>query len=234
MIKISTYFLIFIFYSFIGWLMEVILKFIENKRFINRGFLIGPICPIYGYGALLIHIFLSKYQENPLILFCMAILICSILEYYTSLIMEKIFHTRWWDYTDKKFNLNGRICLETMIPFGMLAMLAIYIITPFFLSIINKIPDIILTITSIILCILLIVDTIISTNIIFSFKDTIKNIEKDATEEISKKVKNIFLSKGSLSRRLIKAFPNAKTPKEHLQEIQKRINDKINKLNRTK
>lgn len=222
--------LLFFIYSFIGWSMEVILELIENKKLINRGFLIGPICPIYGWGAIFIHIFLSKYQDKPLTLFCMAVLICSILEYSTSYFMEKIFHTRWWDYTEKKFNLNGRICLETMIPFGLLAMLAIYILTPTFKYIINLLPEISIILLAIIFLIIFIVDNIISTNIIFSFKDTIKNIEKDATEEISKKVKSVFLAKGSLNKRLIKAFPQAITPKEHLLKIQKRINDRINSL----
>ena len=226
--ELSIVVLLFIIYSFIGWSIEVILKFIENKRFINRGFLIGPICPIYGWGALFIHLFLSKYQDKPLTLFCMAVLICSILEYSTSYFMEKFFHTRWWDYTEQKFNLNGRICLETMIPFGLLAMLAIYILTPFFLSVINLLPDISIELLAIILFVVFILDSIVSTNIIFSFKDTIKNIEKDATEEISKKVRSTFVTKGSLNKRLIKAFPEAITPKEHLLKIQKRINDKIN------
>ena len=225
---IYTTFLILLAYSFIGWSLEVVLKFIENKRFINRGFLIGPICPIYGWGALFIHIFLTKYQDKPLTLFCMAVLICSILEYLTSYFMEKLFHTRWWDYTDKKFNLNGRICLETMIPFGLLSMLAIYILTPFFTSILNLLPEISIKLTAIILFVAFIADSIVSTNIIFSFKDTIKVLEKDATEEISKKVRKIFSEKGILSKRLIKAFPEALTPKEHLFKIQKRINDKIN------
>lgn len=225
---IYTTILLFLIYSFMGWSIEVILKFIENKRFINRGFLIGPICPIYGWGALFIHIFLTKYEDKPLTLFCMAVLICSILEYSTSYLMEKFFHTRWWDYTDKKFNINGRVCLETMIPFGLLSMLAIYILTPFYISIINLLPEISIKLIAIILAVVFITDSIVSTNIIFSFKDTIKTLEKDATEEISKKVKNIFQTKGILNRRLIKAFPNAITPKEHLQNIQKRINEKIN------
>ena len=225
---IYTTILLFIIYSFMGWSIEVVLKFIENKRFINRGFLIGPICPIYGWGALFIHIFLTKFEDKPLTLFCMAVLICSILEYFTSYLMEKFFHTRWWDYTDKRFNINGRICLETMIPFGLLSMLAIYILTPFYTSIINLLPEISIKLIAIILVVVYIIDSIVSTNIIFSFKDTIKTLEKDATEEISKKVKSIFQTKGILSKRLIKAFPNAITPKEHLQNIQKRINDKIN------
>ena len=99
MYDIEKYVLLFFIYAFLGWIMEVIGKLIQQKKFINRGFLIGPYCPIYGHGAILITILLSRYKANPFILFFMAILICSILEYATSYFMEKIFHARWWDYS---------------------------------------------------------------------------------------------------------------------------------------
>ena len=89
--KICLLFLLFMTYSFIGWLMEVICKLIETKKIINRGFLIGPYCPIYGWGCLLITMLLNKYVDDPLVLFVMAIIICSILEYVTSYLMEKLF-----------------------------------------------------------------------------------------------------------------------------------------------
>ena len=121
--------------------MEVTLKYIELKRFINRGFLIGPYCPIYGCGAVLITLLLQKFVNDPITLFVYGIIICSILEYTTSFIMEKLFNARWWDYSTKKFNINGRICLETMIPFGLLGLAIVYIINPFFLKIFDKIAQ---------------------------------------------------------------------------------------------
>ena len=138
--KLSLLFLLFITYSFIGWCMEVGCKLVELKKFINRGFLIGPYCPIYGWGCILIIILLNKYTNDPLVLFIMAIVICSILEYFTSYFMEKLFKARWWDYSRRKFNINGRICLETMIPFGLLGCLIMYFVNPFFVSIYSKIP----------------------------------------------------------------------------------------------
>ena len=130
------YFLLFIIYSFMGWIMEIIDNIIVKHKIVNRGFLLGPYCPIYGFGCLSLIFFLSNYKSDPIILFFMAIVICSILEYSTSYIMEKLFKLRWWDYTDKKFNINGRICAETMIPFGLLGTLVICIINPFFLFVI--------------------------------------------------------------------------------------------------
>ena len=106
---IRFYFLLFISYSVIGWIMETILKTIEYKKFVNRGFLIGPYCPIYGCGALLMTFLLQGYAEDPIVLFVFNIIICSILEYSTSYIMEKIFKARWWDYSYTKYNINGRI-----------------------------------------------------------------------------------------------------------------------------
>ena len=132
------YFLLFIIYSMLGWLIEVSAFLISDKKFINRGFLIGPYCPIYGVGAIVMILTLSNYTDSPLILFVMSIVIFSLLEYYTSYFMEKIFKARWWDYSKKKFNINGRICLETMIPFGLLGLLAMYVINPFLNNIIES------------------------------------------------------------------------------------------------
>ncbi len=233
--KFCFYFLLFIIYSFIGWLMEVVGKLIEKKKFINRGFLIGPYCPIYGWGCITIIILLSKYMNNLVILFIMAIFICSILEYFTSYFMEKIFHARWWDYSKNKFNINGRICLETMIPFGILGCLILYIVNPFIVSKINTLSTNTINLISLIIFSIFVLDNIISFDVILKFKTTMKTMEKDGTEEITKRVKEVLIKRNWLFRRLIKAFPNIKNRKDFLLDIQKRIdrelknvNDKIN------
>lgn len=121
--------------------MEVTQGYVRHKKFVNRGFLIGPYCPIYGYGAISMTLLLKGYANDPIVLFVMAIVICSILEYTTSFVMEKLFKIRWWDYSNRKFNINGRICLETMIPFGILGCLMIYFVNPFMFAIIDMIPS---------------------------------------------------------------------------------------------
>ena len=131
---VRIYFLLFIIYAVAGWIMEVTCKLIQYKRFINRGFLIGPYCPIYGYGALLITFLLGRYKYDALVLFVMAIVVCGTLEYLTSLVMEKMFKARWWDYSQRKFNLNGRVCLGTIIPFGILGLMVTYVTNPFLLG----------------------------------------------------------------------------------------------------
>ena len=227
--EIYYYFLLFLIYSFIGWLIEVIGKLIEKHKFINRGFLIGPICPIYGHGCLLMILTLSRYKDNPLTLFIYAIFICSLLEYFTSFFMEKIFKARWWDYSTKRFNLNGRICAETMIPFGILGTLVICVINPIFEYLLNLFNFETIKITAIVLFIIYIIDYTISLIIMFGFKGTLKTFEKDGTEEITKKVKKILINKNVLYKRLVEAFPNFMNPKERLLLIKARVEKELKK-----
>ena len=229
--SLNIYFLLFMIYSFIGWLMEVCLVLIENKKLVNRGFLIGPYCPIYGVGCLLIILCLKSFAKNPIILFIMSLIICSGLEYATSYIMEKLFNTRWWDYSNRKYNLNGRVCLSNMLAFGILGTIIIYIVNPYFMSLINMIPNNALCPITIVLAILFIVDNIISFKIIYTFKDTIMSVSKDNTEEINQKVHEILLKKTGLAKRLRKAFPNLqvrikktkKIIKKQVKELEKKI-----------
>ena len=227
--EIYYYFLLFLIYSFIGWLIEVIGKLIEKHKFINRGFLIGPICPIYGHGCILMILTLSRYKDNPLTLFIYAIFICSLLEYFTSYFMEKIFKARWWDYSTKRFNLNGRICAETMIPFGILGTLVKCVINPIFEYLLNLFNFETIKITAIVLFIIYIIDYTISLIIMFGFKGTLKTVEKDGTEEITKKVKKILINKNVLYKRLVEAFPNFMNPKERLLLIKARVEKELKK-----
>lgn len=226
---IRFYFILLIIYSFIGWLIEVTDYIIEDHKLVNRGFLIGPYCPIYGFGSIFIILILNRF-DNPILLFFMAIIICSILEYFTSFFMEKIFHARWWDYSNRKFNINGRICLETMLPFGLLGTLLVYFVNPFIVNKINMVPINILNIIAITLFIIILLDIIISLNIIFKFKITMKLVEKDGTEEITKRVKEILFNRNWLFRRLIKAFPNIKNHQERLLQIQSKIDKEIRNI----
>lgn len=210
MYKIEIYFLLFMSYAFLGWCMEVGCKLVQFRKFINRGFLIGPYCPIYGWGAIAITILLKRYTYDVLVLFVMSVLICSILEYFTSYFMEKVFHARWWDYSSKKFNINGRICLETLIPFGLLGLVIMYITNPFLLEIYQSIPPIVIHILSGILFIIFIVDNIISSNVISTINVEGNKLVKDNTEEITERVKQILREKSWLHRRLIEAYPNLK------------------------
>ena len=208
MYDLKTYFLLFMIYSFVGWIIEIINIAILEKKIVNRGFLIGPYCPIYGFGALIMIITLKKYIYDPFILFGMGFLICGTLEYFTSYIMEKMFKARWWDYSTNKFNLNGRICLGNLVLFGLGGIILLYIVNPFIVNIFNYIPEIVLTIITSVLFILFAVDVCVSLKIICEFKNIACTIKKDSTDEIRKKVRMVLESKSTLYKRLMKAFPN--------------------------
>lgn len=229
---VMIYFLLFMIYSFCGWALEVFGKLIEKRRFINRGFLIGPYCPIYGYGALAITFLLKRYSDDAITLFIMAILVCGVLEYFTSYFMEKIFKARWWDYSQKRFNINGRVCLDTIIPFGLLGLFITYISNPFFFNILNSLPFIVIAILASVLFIIFIIDNILSFNIISTVRTTTKGLYKelDNTEEITKKVKEILLSKSILHRRLIHAFPRLESIKARIKENTRKIKENTEKL----
>lgn len=180
---------IFFTYSFAGWVMESIGGMFVVKKFVNRGFLIGPLCPVYGTGVALITIFLSKYSNDFFALFILATVFCGVLEYFTGYIMEKLFNARWWDYSNKKFNINGRVCLQNLCLFGIAGTTILCIVNPFLISLYDKIPENIRHIITWIVLALFAIDFIISFRIIFSFKgETYKKM--DNTEEISNKVKD--------------------------------------------
>ncbi len=117
-------------YSFFGWVYETILCSAAQRKLVNRGFLLGPICPIYGCGAVLIILVLGRGTENVLGLFLSGAMLTCTLEYATSYLMEKLFHARWWDYSKRRYNLNGRVCLEGALVFGTFSVLLVRWIHP--------------------------------------------------------------------------------------------------------
>lgn len=167
----------FFIYSLMGWLWEsVILPLSRRELPYNSGFLNGPWIPIYGFGAILVIILFDIRATNypPYALFICGGVVACLLEYFTSYVMELLFHHRWWDYSHKAFNLNGRICLEGFICFGLFSVLAIDYVQPFFTLELLKIKDQTLFYLSIVLCVLFIMDFIISVR---SALDIEKNLE---------------------------------------------------------
>lgn len=214
-----NYILLFMIYSFIGWIIEVINSYIKTGKYINRGFLIGPYLPIYGVGSLGIVILLNRYYDDLLVLFCMGTILCCILEYFTSYIMEKIFRARWWDYSYKKFNLAGRICLETAVLFGLGGCIVVKLVNPFFVNLFDILPLLLLNVVAILFSVIFIADFIISCKIIFTFRNFVTNVKKDSTTEVNKLVKKMIVSKSFLGERLMKAFPNFKINLEKIKKI---------------
>ena len=128
-------FLLFISFSFIGWASEVTyVGFFSTHKFINRGFLHGPICPIYGVGGILILSLPQIILKSWILLFFSSMILCTIVEYFASWILEKIFHMKWWDYSKYRFNIHGRVCLLNSLLFGVLSVLIVYFVEPFILK----------------------------------------------------------------------------------------------------
>ena len=187
-----TYSILFFIYSFIGWLMEVILSLYNEHKFVNRGFLLGPYCPIYGFGSLLLYFLLKNYTNNFIVLFILTMFICSLLEYTTSYIMEKIFGARWWDYSNRKFNINGRVCLIGAVVFGTLSLILIKLVHPLVLKMIGMMSDTLFHTIVIALAVIFITDNVVTIAGFCHFDKKIKKFADELklqTEKLSENIK---------------------------------------------
>ena len=215
--RLAIIFLIFMTYAFGGWAMEVIISLLQRRKLVNRGFLVGPICPIYGVGALLLSLVVNS-DESLLVIFCVAVVGSAVLEYSVSYIMEKLFRVRWWDYTDQPFNLNGRICAESVLAFGVIGVLILKIINPALLALYSSMPQFLMLLLAAVLAAWLIFDIARSLWLMLGVRVTVGTVQRDATDEIAARVHEVLTDKGKLNRRLVKAFPNQtptkKTPRK--------------------
>lgn len=205
--KIAIWFLIFMVYSFGGWLIEVIVSLIDRKKFVNRGFLIGPICPIYGTGAIILSLMLNR-TESIIAIFCVSLVGGAVLEYCASFVMEKLFRVRWWDYAEKSVNINGRICMSSVLSFGLAGIFIVEFITPFLYSLFSNTYTPLMLTGAAILSAWMFCDVLLSLWLILGVRVTVGTVQRDATDEISTRVQEILMNKGKLNRRLVKAFPN--------------------------
>ena len=225
-------FLLFIIYSFCGYILEVIVVSVPAKKFMNRGFLFGPLCPIYGVGALLITYGLERYADNPIILFVLGVIITSGIEYYTSYIFEKIFHNKWWDYSNRSDNINGRICLGNSIGFGIGALFIIYISNPFIKNILSSLSKNTIITLGLILFVIFIIDFIWSIIIAYNLRERLivaeelKNSKLKALPTMIIARYNDQISKIRIrTNRLLKVYPNmAKNLRKELNRIQDILN----------
>lgn len=150
------------FYAVVGWCTEVIYKTTCTGKFVNRGFLNGPLCPIYGVGATIVIVCLTPLQDNLLLLYAGSVVLTSALEYVTGLVLEKLFHQKWWDYTDEHFNIQGYICLKFSLAWGLACVFVMKIIQPLVLLVFDKTPE---TLKTILFCVfygLMLADMIIT------------------------------------------------------------------------
>ncbi len=218
MLEVCRYVLYFFTYAFIGYVCEVIYCSIPKKKFVNRGYLYAPICPIYGYGAVIVILcfdWLTKYPWGFVLVAIGGMLLTSLLEYLTSFVMEKIFHMRWWDYSNHKFNIKGRVCLLNSTLFMLLVMILMYGIHPIFKSLYAKIDPVFVYAISAVLLSEMIVDTVFSTIKVVDLKAMLAKSEEIISEKVTKfrekyTLNNFEKSLKSFSSR----FPSMKVIKE--------------------
>lgn len=244
MLLISQLVILFFIFAILGWMMEVILKYIKFHRFINRGFLIGPYCPIYGAGVVVVTILVGDligYNGTIVETFFAGFVICGALEYFTSWYMEKLFHARWWDYSQKPMNLNGRIWIGNLILFGLASVVIVKGIAPRYFAWIANFNSTLIKITALIIVIVILCDAIVSHFMFNIVKNEIDNTQGDDTEEISNQVHILLKDRNLLIRRIHEAYPylearplrltkRLKQVKQDVQRIKKALKNRRNEL----
>lgn len=212
--KIIFYFII---YSFLGWCLESIYKTIILKKPTNSGFLYGPFCPMYGLGAVIM-IALGRISNNVFIIFILSFIFFSLWEYVVAVVLEKLFKTKYWDYSHLKYNFQGRVCLKNSIYWGILGVLLIFVLQPILTSMAEKIPSNILIYINTILCLAIFVDFIITVfKIMF----------------IDKKIRQVFEITDTIKEKLSELKNSTileKAHKENLQKVVAELKEKQNIL----
>lgn len=212
--------LLFFIYAFAGWCMEVALKYRQYHRFINRGFLTGPICPIYGCGAVLITVVignLASVESGLVMTFALSLIICGAVEYLTSLVLERIFHARWWDYSQKPMNLHGRVWIGNLLLFGLAGVAIIHIANPALYSVLDRMKLRTREVLAIALLAVIATDFVISYFVLKLVKVGIDSSEADNTEEISKEVRQLLTNRSYFYKRFSDAYPEVVFKTERVQ-----------------
>ncbi len=187
--------LYFFVYSFLGWCTEVAFAACKEHRFVNRGFLNGPFCPIYGFGVSLVIVFLTSYRSNLVFLYIASVILVTLLEGLTGWAMDKIFHNKWWDYSDMPLNIGGYVCLIFSLIWGAACVAIMNLIHPLIHKGLTFLPHTLGIVLIILLGILLIADTCVTASAIFKFNRQLEHMEKIAAElhELSEQLgENIY------------------------------------------
>lgn len=179
-------------YAFFGWIVETSYCSFYEKKFVRRGFLVGPIIPIYAFGAMGVITLLAPYTNNPLLLFILGLVLTSALEYLTSYVMEKLFQMRWWDYSQERFNIKGRICLKNAIMFGILSVVVVHWIHPSVVLLVSKLSPTMVTLLSSISIVLVIADTTYSTLVSLQFNKRLEVLGDKIHEELRKSEQSLL------------------------------------------
>lgn len=221
-------FLIFILFSFIGWISEVIYVGVTSAhKFVNRGFLHGPLCPVYGFGGVVILMLPPSLYATWIPLFFASMILCTIVEYFVSWLMEKLFHTRWWDYSHYKIQLNGRICLLNSIFFGFLGVVVIHFVYPFMIDLLNSLGQKVINVSGVIILSVLSVDIFFTVRKLVDFANVMKKLKELGETLNSHYGQEEWFKKGSFMDMINSVIERAENRKE---EFSQKILEKIDKV----
>ena len=203
----------FFIYSFAGWCIEVCCAAIQKRKFVNRGFVNGPLCPIYGSGAVLFAIFLPELKEAPFFLFLAGAILASILEFTTGALLEKLFHRKWWDYSDIKWNYEGYVCLPFSLIWGGCAVILSMFLNPLLVKLLGIMPKLLIVIIMIALTVVLVLDTVGTTLAIRGLQKKQVQLAEftEGVSQVSKLLENAITRR--IQKRMDKAFPMLEIPK---------------------
>ena len=203
-LELATFFFI---YGFLGWCGEVCVAAFHKKKFVNRGFVTGPICHIYGIAAVLYAVFLPELREHVFLLFLGGAILSSVLEYVTGKLMEHIFHKKLWDYSDQKYNLDGYICLPYSLLWGILTVVSMLYVNPLLCSLIAWIPNFVLIAILIGLSVVFVVDMLITAMSVLGMHVEAKRLLK-LTQQVGRTSRLLenALTKW-IQKRMQKSFP---------------------------
>ena len=191
---ICQWFLYFSIYSVLGWVCETVYCSIIQRKFVNRGFLNGPVCPVYGVGAVLVIYLLQPVAGNVPALFLTGMLVTTVLEYLTSVLLEKLFHMKWWDYSHFKLQINGRVCLLNSLMFGALSVFVMLALHPRVQKLVDLIPAAVLPWISLGIAAVFIADTVLTVRSILILKGKLEEVRRALADirEKSEQVKAQF------------------------------------------
>lgn len=199
-------FWLFFFYSFIGWCIEVCSAAVQHRKFVNRGFVAGPLCPIYGFGTMLFEIFLPELTEYPFFLFLGGFVLSSLLEYSTGMFFEKVYKKKLWDYSRFRYNVGGYICLPFSLLWGALSVVTVMFADPLLCGLFDRIPHLLSVILLLVLGGLLLLDTIGSALSTISLQLQAKHRADYALEKQTARLDQITEGLGQTSRFLENAL----------------------------
>ena len=213
----------FFIYGFLGWCGEVCAAAFHRKKFVNRGVANGPICHIYGVAAVFFSIFFTELTENIFLLFLAGVIFCSVLEYITGKLMERVFHKKLWDYSKIKYNIDGYICLPYALLWGVLTVVCMCVTNPLICRMLTLVPDLVLMIVLICLGVLFVIDLLVTSMSVLGMR-----VEAKRLLEISEQVghTSVLLENAltrSIQKRMKKSFPgiNAQVIAEDLKTKEK-------------